>query len=238
MTTRELYEAVLLELRRQKTTSMTPLEFNYYIEKAQIDYVRNRYADFEQYQKNIEDLQSLVVITDGVGTNPLPITSGGDAGKEEFVIPLNYPKKMILLDVLFGVDCNKNDEQAAQGENMIWHNAVIKKHDSKRIANVYLQPNEERGMYYYIQHKDVIRRFGGKTKVNKAVITYIRYPVVPILNSQGEEVVATEFENRINLEIINFVVRIYTEATESQRQQTLDLLNRANFNQVSLNNIK
>ena len=239
----DMYNAVLLELRRQKTTSITPGEFNYYCRKAHYEYITNRYADFEKHQKVTDDLQKIVVTFDGVNGNPAPLVPVGASntwviGKETFDIPpiavVNTMKeKMFLLDVQFGFQCGTSD---GVGSIIKYHNARIKHHDEKRIANVYRQPSDDRGQFYYTQTRNQIRRFGGgKLLVVSCIPTIIREPVIPELKLDGTSLYDPELDSRVNHEIVRFIVRDYLEVIMSERQNTYDNNTSRNFNQPTLN---
>jgi hypothetical protein len=236
MTTQEIYQAVLLQLRQQKTSSITPSEFNTYARIGIYEYFTNRFADFEKHQKTIDDLQAFVVITDGVGGNPAPLTtSATKAGEEFFALPLptnnTGGQKMFLLDVQFGIPCT-----VGELSELVYHDAKIKHQDSHRIQNVYDMPDEARKQFFYLQHKNGIRRVGGKTRATKAIVKYLSYPPIPTVNTNtGLTTVESAFEPRVAREVVNFIVSAYLEATMSPRQQTFGNERQKDFNQQTVN---
>jgi hypothetical protein len=215
---------------------MTPNEFNFYSEIAHYNYITNRYADFEKHQKTIDDLQFLVVLTDGVGGNPSPLAlsvNTAKAGEEFFNLPIptndNGGRKMFLLDVQFGFSCN------GEGNNVLYHDARIKHHDSHRTKNVYANPDDSRGQFYYLQLGNGIRKIGGKQLAVRAIVKYLRYPAIPTLNADGTTLREPELEKRVNSDIVEFIVSAYLEATSAPRQQTFQNENQKNFNQPTIN---
>lgn len=98
MTSREFYEAILIELNKLGAPDMLIDEFNYYINKALYQYVNKRYSVYDADQQTTDDLQVLKASTLVVGDALTQIgktysTPKGDnlqEAKFELILPSDY----------------------------------------------------------------------------------------------------------------------------------------------------
>jgi hypothetical protein len=234
VTTEDLYKAVLSLINKESTRSMTPSEFNEWINRAQLDYVKVRYMEYDMHQKRMDDLRQIIVRTDGTGLNPDPILNTGNniAGEELFAIPTDisdsqYGKYMFLLNVAFKIIYQGN-KCFTDGTESDWMKAKPLPADVETEFNYYNKPNDER--LYYQQIVNAVRPMKGSSSyMSQARLMYLRYPR-EIQFIDGGTNIEPEFEPRINMEIAKICARGYLESIESKRHQTFIGEENLNFN--------
>lgn len=222
VTAKDMYEALLHELRAENTASVTPSEFNYHINAAMLQWLQSRFFAMEETQKHIDDLEKLLVRTNGVGGAPQPLINQGEAkaGKEYFLFPSNavfFTDKAFLINVQFEMSahpCYDNQSKLI--------GAKIKKMDTVSNDNAYDLPNNH-NLFYYQADGKIFRYDVGmsSTVASKAVVVYIRMPQkIGVNEITGESVSNPEFDPRVNLEIVKWAVRSLLENLESPRQNS------------------
>lgn len=221
-TANQMYIAVLHELRDENTASLTPSEFNYFINAAMLQWLQTRFFALEESQKHIDDLERLLVRTNGVSDSPVPLLNRGaaKAGEEFFAFPANavtFSDKAFLISVQFQMAAHP-----CYNNTMPVLSARIKKTDTISNGNAYDRPTDNRLFYY--QSGGKIFRYDSGSSVSvaqKAIVTYIRMPrEIKVDEETGESISNPEFDPRVNLEIVKWAVRSYLETTESPRQNS------------------
>lgn len=223
VTAKDMYVAVLHELRSENTASITPPEFNYHINAAMLQWLQSRFFAMEENQKHIDDLEKLLVRTNGVGGAPQPLINQGNAkaGEEFFSFPadaVSFSDKAFLINVQFQMSAHP----CYGGQSPIM-NAKLKKMDILTNGNAYDLPSDNK-LFYYQSDGKIFRYDSGRSKAvaSKAIVVYIRMPREIAVNEQtGESVSDPEFDPRVNLEIVKWAVRSYLETIESPRQNSL-----------------
>ena len=231
MTATEFYINLLQELRSHHTTTLTPIEFNHLIESSMYQWVQTRFYAFEQHQKHIDDLEQIVVVTNGAGGMPNPLNNLGELipGKEYF-IPNNSIQnndKLFLINVRFLMTANQNCTEK-------YEDAQLKKTDFMTNKNAYDKPSNTN--IYYQQRGGKIFRYdlGQSNRVAKnAIITYLRKPIIPLLDANGNGIVDPEFNDMVCTEIIKFTVATYLERITSQRQRSFQSDQAGVFNMIA-----
>lgn len=225
MTATEFYNKILEELRSHHTTTLTPLEFNELVDTMLYQWVQTRFYAFEQYQKSIDDLEKIVVVTNGEGGMPNPLPNLGKAipGKEFFVLD----DKVFLVNVRFfmsaGSKCKRQEESAQ-----------LKKTDFVSNKNSYDKPSNTN--IFYQQYDGRIWRYDtGKSDriAEKAIVTYLRKPVIPRLDENGNSLIDPEFDDRICNEQIKFIVQTYLERIKEPRQRSFQADNAGVYNIIA-----
>jgi hypothetical protein len=219
-TASDMYRGVLHELKEESTSSLTPSEFNYFIKVTQLQWFQSRYFAFEENQKHIDDLEVLLVLTDGTGGNPQPLINQGSAatGREYFTFPLDTAgnsEKMFLVTVQFKMKAHP----CYKGLSPLL-NAKLKKTDNIANNNAYDRPSDNK--LFYIQSNGKIFRYdntGVSTSIaEQAVVAYLRKPREIIVDDLGNSVSNPEFDERVNVELVKWCVRAFLETIESPRQ--------------------
>lgn len=230
MTAQETYRAVLAELRKNNTSTMTPAEFNYHAWVGQVEYVKTRYWGYDQHQKAIDDLQKITVVTDGVAGNPAPLANVGNnvQGEEAFALPKDGATPyMFLLNAQFRITyvndpCNTGESGWVAGYARPYN---------ENSQNVYDQSNETDRVHYRLSN-DLVRPLPGTYNgyVSGARISYLRYPVRMLLDeTTGESVTDPELDDRVMMEVVKWISHSFLETIESYRLKTMEMVQGKTF---------
>lgn len=234
MNLKQVYQAVLIELEKQKAPSMLLDEFNYYYYKSVIQYINTKYNFCDMNQQEDDDLRVLNMTATLSGGN---IVSKDD-DKTLFTLPSDYfhLKNCVITFNNPNSKCNSN--------------SVIKK-GARRLTsdkypgilnNYYFKPSYKTP-YYYIYNDDsgqvktgtpvIIKLFYGEDKninISDISIDYIKYPnelslTVNDLESEDEILEDLEFPKYVCYEIINIMVKLFLERHRDPRLNTNPIVN-------------
>jgi hypothetical protein len=236
----DIYKAVLDELNKEHTRSLTPEEFNYFINDTQIVYVKNRYAQYDQHQKRMDDLRVLTVNTDGTGNNPPSILNTGlaQAGQEIILLPYDplatTPEDMgylFLLNVAFKISYSGNN-CFTDGTISGWMKGKFMRSDAEWEINEnpYAKPKDTR-LYYKLIGNEIRPITGTSSFVTEANIMYLRYPRKIFFDATGGgNHVDSELPAHCNQELVKLCVRNYLETIRDPRYQSHRAEIQSNFN--------
>lgn len=211
---KEVYQAVLQEINKANTRSMTPEEFNYHVKIGQLEWLKMRYWGFDKHQKTISDLQPIILISDlsVVGI----IEDGQVVGlSEDFVLPDDY---LYTLQVKF--KCHYLEDDCYE-DGTFFGNLVAKYRLHNLSDNPYHKGNNQK--IYYQEWGGNIRRIKGDDTI-KAIncnLSYLRYPANIEVDTAGENVQASEFGTMQNIEIAKWTAASYLENIESMRTRSM-----------------
>lgn len=230
----EVYKAVLAELKHYNTTSMTPSEFNYHIWIAELEYVKNRYWAYEQHQKQIDDLDIIRVVTDGVAGSPVPLINQAPlpyvAGQEWVQLPDDY---MHLLAV--SAQCIYKDVPCETDGELSGYISATPLKDDKRFTvedDYYSKPLAVWPRLYYDQRDRKLVFKAGNSIVQSAQIVYLRYPTRIVFDIANPNVgTPSEFKWEQTLEIVKHCTISYLETIKDPRVQSMLAVDSRNFNQ-------
>lgn len=236
MTAAETYKAALTELRKQSTTTMTPREFNYWINVSQKEYIKTRYDSWQQHGKVSDNLRYVHVITDGRSGSPAPLANIGiaTAGLEVFAAPADY-SYLLSVSVIMRY---KNEPCKKDGTLSDIMEAVEDKdlRIGTKNASFYDRPAPHpRRVYYSLRQQSptdlrlVFR--AGSSIVEKVILSYLRKPATIEINDQGASVSDPDFGDEEMAEIVRRCVLLYTENTEDTRAQSIGSLYATSFEQ-------
>lgn len=249
MTVRDVYDAVLIELQKEKAPSLLLDDFIYYLNKAITAYVNKRYNLFEVTQQLTDDLRVLKVYKtlDAIKTN-------SDIESYHCEIPNDY---LHLLDCwCYFNNPNYNNDKCPNDKSEQY---IIKKASklssgmySNIINNYYFKPSIKKPYYALYQNTEFVqpRTGGSKTKgsrksnqqkvmleircgnadLTKVGIEYLKSPqYVSITHSQIEDIIDTsdklEFPDYVCNEIINELVALIMGTISDNRLQSYIPLN-------------
>lgn len=231
---KEVYQAVLAELKHYNTTSLTPQEFNYHIWIAELEYVKNRYWAYEQHQKQIDDLDILRVVTDGVAGSPAPLPNEGAnvAGQEFITLPENYLHLLAVSARAKYYDVPCQTDGTLSGFIACTH----LKDDMRYVVmdDYYRKPLAVWPRLYYDQRERKLAFLAGKSIVQDVQIVYLRYPKrieFDVQNPSGG--VGSEFHWEQTLEIVKHCTISYLETIKDPRLQSMLAVDGKNFNQFA-----
>jgi len=225
----DVYKSVLAELKHYNTTSMTPTEFNYHIWIAELEYVKNRYWGHEQHQKEIDDLDVIKVVTDGVAGFPMPLPNEGPfvPGMEYVTVPTNY-LYLVAVGVqvkYYGVPCE------VDGTLSPITAATHLKDDKRFVVNqdYYQKPIAEWPNIYYDQRGRKLTFQAGLSIVQKVLLSYLRVPLRITFDETGLNHIDSEFHWPQTLEIVKHCVISYLETIKDPRVTSMIGVHDRNF---------
>lgn len=229
ITARDMYDYILSEIHKEVTSSVYPEEFESHINKAQHEYVENRYSQAEQIQKRIDDLRMLVAIDLIPNTGGLP---GTQPGGEVFDLPYN-PNALVttvgnpsgenhgylhLLNVGFrlayiGSTCGLT----GISDHYIKARPLPSDKEYEIVNDPFNKPTDFK-LYYQIIGNRLRLISNGKSVGFEAKIQYLRYPrEIQLVNAQ----VDCELPLHARKEICDIAVRNIIEKIQSPRYQTI-----------------
>lgn len=220
-----MYQAVLHELNRSSTISMTPTRFNYHAKVGQLEYLKMRYWAFDKHQKAVDDLQPIIVVTDGIAGSPSPIANTGanTVGSESFAVPKDIAgldQELFLLQVHFLLTYQGNPchDDGAVSEPIV---ARYRTHNVDR-RNAYQRGNDDK--LFYLFHGNRLRRAEKGKSLSVAtscIMSYLRYPREITVDADGASLTDPELGTSQNMDIVKWVAASYLETIESLRQRTI-----------------
>ena len=197
--------------------NLEPEEIDLVLNQAQEAFVKQRYGynntkkeAFEQTQKRIEDLYTLIK---SVRLTPLTNTSENINDYSVFVqLPTDHWITIQELTNITYLDCNSNSSTEDVYTKPIQHNDY-----SKLISNPFGQPTDEKVLRLMTQ-QGVELLHSSTSTISEYKIRYIKEPVridnVTIPN------VDCELSNHTHQEIVNIAISIALENIEAQRIKT------------------
>lgn len=235
MTARGLYEALLIELNKVEAPSLLLEDYNYFLNKAIIEYINRRYVLYDTSQQTTDDLQVLTETEEILGT---AITD------DLIQLPDNYYHLLncvVRFKVVNAFKIYPKDSIITQGARRL---------TAEKIPiiqnNAFLKP-EYRRPYYYIRNNTggtapslEIRAGEYKTalELEKVTIDYLKTPATILLTEeQRDDLTDTsqilEFPDYVANEIIKNLVVLVLENAGDERVQTHPQINMSIPAQVS-----
>ena len=232
MTAVETYQAVLHELRYQKTSSMTPTEFNHHYWVGTLEWVKMVRWAYDEHDKSVDDISMIVVATDGVGTNPALISNTGSVapGSEIFLKPSNY---FLYLSAAVQVKYYSEKCQTNGTLSSFISATKLDKNSKHEVeSNKYTRSKPVPGRLYLEDLNNVFRVKAGSSIAEKLLLTYIKYPQkVAVDPTTGASVTNPEFGDSQMQEIIKWTAASYLENLSNHRLATMTAIQNATFTQ-------
>ena len=218
-TTRDLYFAFLDGIKKEYTGIVIPAVFNRIINDwAQVEWMRQNVSHVEGVeitQKQIDDLQVLMVVCDGnipiltsplnpiapIATNVFPVPdlpSGPTATPVGYTIGLQsypagvmqYPRMFRFLSVLFKINYVNNECNLTGVSDWLEANIMRSDRESVIMNSVYRKPKDSR--LYYRQVNRQVQLITGTQSYGVAMnLKYIRWPRNIFFDEQNQDDVAT-----------------------------------------------
>jgi hypothetical protein len=255
-TVTEMYKAFLLGIKKEQSTIVPPSIFNELINIEQLNYIQEKVTSMEINQKRIDDLQKLIVITDGEyvyeGIVLKPIAPDTYHGRR-FTLPYDpqldinndwvgvtplpetqkYPRYFRLRGISFKVKYSEHG--CFKGAISEFMESKILRGDSKTVIkkNPYRKPKETRLYHEIVNNKIILSAGEDDIKGLHMQIEYIRYPRVIFFNETNQAAnINCELHPEAQKEIVDRAVLNHLERVKSQRFQT------ANYQEQKQNNYK
>jgi hypothetical protein len=216
MTIQEFHNNIDIELDKTldfEYPYILPEQKDYWLNKAQSRIIKQRMypkdprlKGFEDTQKRIEDLRSLIKDSEEL----TPTTSGT---KYLITLPNDYlylvRHRCKTIDSICGLKTVKG--VLAKQENL-----------DSMFDDPFWKPIADEPLYYFLGNKLVYETEGNFT-LSKAMLTYIKIPTQMRLGSQYSTVttdIQCELTEQIHHEILDLTIAMLLENIESQRYQT------------------
>lgn len=228
----QVYQAVLIELEKQKAPSMLLDEFNYLFRKAEIQYINLNYNLCDLNQQQDDNLRSLNCTASLLNGDIKSI----DENNTLFTLPEDYFHLKNCI-VTFDYNTSKCDNVKTIEKGAL--RMTSDKHPGV-INNYYFKPSYK-CPYYYIYNHDksnedgipiTIKLFYGDNNnitLRDLKIDYIKYPKEIILTYENledyENTEKLEFSEYVCFEIINLLVKLFLERHKNPRLQTNPIIN-------------
>lgn len=217
VTVTDMYNYLLEAYNKEQTGTIFPAEFEYLINAAQLDVVKNRYAEAEFSQKRIDDLRVLLE-----GPTVLPNTGNNVPGEELFDLPyVENPGSgqdhgyLFLMNVAFKLEYVSDDCYTGTS-SWIKSKPMRTDRELEIERDPFNKPTSQR--LYHSQQGYVIKAFtGSQSYASEARIMYLRYPRYIELD---QTLVDCELPVHIRQEICDWALRKRLEQSESPRYQT------------------
>lgn len=208
----EMYEAVLYGINKEKTSSLTPREFELLVNDSQLEWVKNKYHQVEETQKRVDDLRDLKQIS-----NLLPIS------QNEFQLPIvDNPLVKGLHGYLFmlsaGFKLQYVNSTCGTGISTIFLPSRIMRSDERfaQSRDPFGKPSDKR-LFYEIVVDKMILYTGTQSFSTEAEIIYLRHPQDILIISGLQD---CELPVEARKEIVDIAIRKYLEITENPRWQS------------------
>lgn len=150
MTARQLYEAALIEMNKLQAPSLLLEDYNYFINKAVLNYINLRYNLYDAYQQTTDDLRVLkgTAVLDNPTVLPGAIKLHG--ATYESNLPRDYfhlLNCLVEFDVSKPFKCYEPGDPFYQGATRLTADMF-----NQIINNHYMRPSYKRP-YYYIHNQ-------------------------------------------------------------------------------------
>lgn len=152
MTSRQLYEAVLIELNKENAPNLILEDFNYFANKAIYQYINKRYNIYDINQQTTDDIRVLKATTK---LTPTKVDYYDDLGQEatyEVILPADY---LHLLNCICVYEVQKTYKCYTKGNH--WRCAATRLTSdaySQVLDNFWTRPTYKRP-YYYIHNVNI-----------------------------------------------------------------------------------
>ena len=154
MTSRQVYEAMLIEMNKVEAPSMLLEDFNYFFNKAIYQYINKKYNIYDTSQQSTDDirvLKSTAILTPKDTTNAYGDTSNNSlyGGIVEFELPTDY---LHLLNCICNYTVKKQFKcYDANSEVQFAARRLTSDMWSQVVNNFYMRPMYRRP-YYFIHN--------------------------------------------------------------------------------------
>lgn len=194
-TAEEVYKTLLHRVRHQKTSTITPNEFNEIAKKAFYNWLEEARMYYDKHQKILEAASSLVKSESIAAVNNI------------VVVPnkiVDFEKAYILSVFFETTHCNGT--------------VVGKENRRNKKINRYMHSIWE--IYYDIEEDKIVPTLLPTVDVLSATIVVLHFPNIPEVDAAGASVVDPNLPPQIINSLIDLMAKVFFEQSESIRQQT------------------
>ena len=228
MTVRQMFERMLINIRKEESPHLQLHEFNMYVNDAVHNFVTSVLIPFETTQKTADYLREIK--TTGIVTSAdlTPSLKGG----VKFTLPPNYRD---MKSVIYTIKVNGAiiDKCYKIGDSLQFH---VHKSDSDKYSSTVIDAMQRPRYfrpYYFIQGAECEVVYGNisNISVEQIMFDYIKYPVIVELTYQqafednADTSQLIEFSDAACIEITKELVKLIMERSSDQRVQTHPTVN-------------
>lgn len=252
MTSKKVYESILMELRKVKAPHLHLEEFNYYINKGIQEYINTAYKTYETTQQTSDDLSAVSENVSGIITNTVtysgqsfngskPLKTGTlyNSSYTQFQLPDNY---MHLLGITPTLVTKRNYKCYKAGYEYSYGADKLTADFAGAITNnAFFRPSFRQSYYRIIDSSNNtsgipdIQIFYGdsiKFKFKDFYLSYIKKPQVIDLTVRQVDLPTDtsqlmEFPDYVCNEIIKRIVILLLENSQNPRLQTYIPVNKS-----------
>ena len=204
-TAESIYKYFLSIIRKERSTVVTPDEFNLLYSSTTIDWIKGKLPTNEFNQKRIDDLQAIHVFTERIKYASI---------KGKFVLPDDY---------LYGLSASFSKCDFGAENNPVVLSTISGKILRSDIRNVirdnpYRVPDENVA-YFDIQDNFVYLTSDNNEDYRCMNLEYYKYPEF-LVYSTGDDSTTGSFSYSQNQEIAELAARKYLERVGDRRYQT------------------
>lgn len=238
-TAKKMYEYFLVEIRKERNTTVSPVMWTAYINPIVIDWIKTKLPLHEFSQKRIDDLEAIKILTDGKQYPYIP--SLYDAGNI-FTIPYSmedYPEYFYGISAQFGIletegiDPGDGDDptaiemeidnppaplQTVLKLNSKVRGKILRSDQRARFEkNPYRKPDDINYVYFDNREGHIYVTSKSLT-YNKMILEYYRYPKEIVYGEGIDE--PGSFKATQNKEIIDIAIKRYLGRASDPRLQS------------------
>lgn len=228
MTSKQLFEIILIELNKVKSPSLLLDDFNYFANKAIGQYVNKGYNLYEINQQKSDDLRALKIpnfeIIPTLSTN----SSALFTNVYKVDLPTNYLHILNCI-VEYTLDkkykCNNKDEKLYIGAKRLTSDMF-----PQLLNNYYMKPSWNNPYFYLTNNEssEMEIRYGKDAsifKLTKVFVDYLKKPkIINLTEEQLDDFMDNsdilEFPDYVCQEIVNELVKLVMENGSDPRLQT------------------
>lgn len=223
----DMYRYFLDGINKERTTTVTPDEFNRLINICEVEWIKNKYSEFELTEKRIDDLRILEI------RDVIPNTGSQVAGEEIFILPYNAVTNvntpgnpsgtnhgyMFMLNVAWKIQYVDN-ECCETGESKWIQSRTMKANFEWEIQDdPFNKPKDDRLFHKIIGN--LVELYTGTDSYGIEVrFDYLRYPrLINVPTSANPVDIVSELPLHTREEIISIAIRKELGRIESPRYQ-------------------
>jgi len=227
VTALDMYKYFLDGIHKESTSTVTPDEFNRVINQTQVEWIKNKYFQFEQTEKRIDDLRVLEV------RDFIPNTGGLSPGDEEFILPYNNVNNiatpgnptgtnhgyMFMLNIAFKIQYVNNECKLTGISDWLKSRTMKANFEWEIQDDPYNKPKDDR-LFHKIIGDRVELYTDTESYGTEVRFDYLRYPRVINTPTTADPVdVTSELPLHTRSEIISIAVRKTLGRMSSPRYQ-------------------
>ena len=223
----DMYKYFLDGINKERTTTVTPEEFNRLVNVCEVEWIKNKYSEFQLTEKRIDDLRNLEV------RDVIPNTGLQSPGDEVFILPYDPVNNittpgnplgdnhgyMFMLNVAFKIQYVNNDCGLTGVSKWIKSRTMKANFELEIQDDPYNRPNDAR-LYHSIIGNSVGLYTDTDSWGAQARFDYLRYPrMINVPTPTNPADITSDLPLHTRMEILSVCIRKALGRIESPRYQ-------------------